>query len=236
MNHVSVYPFCQRTTNPYDSTLTLYSTFYIKILSFFSLSTQWVTWWSDFTVWSWEDGCQRTHPLTNFSSLIHLPLLGLRYPISPIHLVCTRLSPSPSLTRILSLHLRWENQDCYQGSRPWNTLEPWHKPAGPTYNTLRHLLPGHRTCHRWSRWWTRRSTRSLSVDCCYSYRLDLFRVKTRVSSCNMYTTLHRHPCKTRNCCFCDHSRDFIGHLFQKEKKREKKRRGKKKRSRERRRL
>jgi hypothetical protein len=41
-------------------------------------------------------------PLTNFSSLIHFPLL--RYPIPTLHLVCVRLSPPPSLTFTLSLH------------------------------------------------------------------------------------------------------------------------------------
>ena len=40
-------------------------------------------------------------PLTNFSSLIHFPLL--RYHIPSLHLVCTKLSP-PALSLSLSLH------------------------------------------------------------------------------------------------------------------------------------
>ena len=41
-------------------------------------------------------------PLTNFSSLIHFPFL--RYPISPLHLVCARLSPPSALAISLSPH------------------------------------------------------------------------------------------------------------------------------------
>jgi hypothetical protein len=56
-------------------------------------------------------------------------------------------------------------------------------------DTSRHLLPlTHRTCHRWARWWTRRGEGRLSVDCCYSYLLDLLRVKTLVCSYNLHTT------------------------------------------------
>ncbi len=50
------------------------------------------------------------------------------------------------------------------------------------------ITVGHRACHRWARWWTRKGTGSLSEDCCYSSILNLFRVKTRVYSYNLYTT------------------------------------------------
>jgi len=47
-------------------------------------------------------------------------------------------------------------------------------------DTLHHLLPWDRSYHRLSRWWTRRGTRSLSVNYFYSYLLRLLRVETRV--------------------------------------------------------
>ncbi len=38
---------------------------------------------------------------------------------------------------------------------------------GFTFKGTSSITVGHRPCHRWVRWWTRRGTRSWSVDCCW---------------------------------------------------------------------
>jgi hypothetical protein len=56
------------------------------------------------------------------------------------------------------------------------------------WHTTSSITLGHRVCHRWDRWWERRGTGSLIVDSCYSNLLNLLRVKTHVSSYNLYPT------------------------------------------------
>ena len=66
-----------------------------------------------------------------------------------------------------------------------------HKPGTEGefgWHTRWSITVGHRAGHRWTRWWARRGTRSLSVDCCYSNQLDLLRVETRVCSYNLCAT------------------------------------------------
>ena len=75
----------------------------------------------------------------------------------------------------------------------WQTRSPTHKPGAEGefgWHTTWSITVGHRACHRWTRWWERRGTGSLSssVDCCYSNLLDLLRVKARVCSYNLYAT------------------------------------------------
>lgn len=84
-------------------------------------------------------------PLTNFSSLIHFPLL--RSPILP---VCTRLSPSPVLSLSLSLH-----RDPYLCISPtsrfihytieWTKLLLWPVRG---FHYLQKNKKGFKTCHQ----------------------------------------------------------------------------------------
>ncbi len=75
----------------------------------------------------------------------------------------------------------------------WETCLHTHKRGVEgefAWHTTWSITMGHRTCHRWVRWWERRGTGILSssVDCYYSNLLDPLRVKTRVYSYNLYGT------------------------------------------------
>jgi hypothetical protein len=73
----------------------------------------------------------------------------------------------------------------------WETRSLTHTPGTEGvigWHTTSSITVGHRSCHRWARWWARRGTGTLSADCCYSNLLNLFRVKTSVWSYNLYAT------------------------------------------------